>query len=127
MLFNIEGAFLAMRDFLENYYYASKSSTIGCILGDTMYFGNGETADPAAWSDWEDSVVVVIDTLDNDRKLNPYLGYLVMMDYLRSYGQRIKSTEIPQLLEDMEMVNEKASRNSKYWILWNECLEGIKH
>lgn len=49
-------AFIAMRNYLEAYYERTSSDDIACILSDTQFFSEGETADPAAWQDWIDAV-----------------------------------------------------------------------
>ena len=49
-------AFKAMRKYLESYYERTSSDDIACILSDTQFFSEGETADPAAWHDWIDAV-----------------------------------------------------------------------
>lgn len=49
-------AFSAMRNYLEAYYERTSSDDIACILSDTQFFSEGETADPAAWQDWINAV-----------------------------------------------------------------------
>jgi hypothetical protein len=49
-------AYLAMYSFLENEYEMTKSDDIGSLLGGMSLLQDGSTADPAAWSDWENSI-----------------------------------------------------------------------
>ncbi len=49
-------AFKAMRKYLESYYERTSSDDIACILSDTLFSSEGETADPTAWQDWIEAV-----------------------------------------------------------------------
>jgi hypothetical protein len=51
-----EQAFKAMVFILEAPYAHTKSEDVGGLLGDLMRRQDGSTADPAAWSDWIQSV-----------------------------------------------------------------------
>lgn len=59
-------AFNAMRIFLEGYYERTGSDDIGSLLSDIQFFGaDKETADPAAWEDWIDSIKEVLEEKDS--------------------------------------------------------------
>lgn len=60
MILNEEEAFEAMLDFLEKYYQRTNSDDVACILSDITLVGKEETADPAAWHDWIDSVKKIL-------------------------------------------------------------------
>lgn len=49
-------AFNAMSKFLEGYYERTSSDDVGSLLSDMQILGDGDTADPAAWEDWIESV-----------------------------------------------------------------------
>jgi len=52
-------AYKAMIKFLDKYYKLTKSDDVGSLLGGMMFIGNSEnmnTADPAAWNDWLESI-----------------------------------------------------------------------
>ncbi|QCB92506.1 hypothetical protein [Cellulomonas shaoxiangyii] len=51
-------AFLAMTDFVWQYARRNPEYMM-TILADIQIYPNGETADPAAWTDWLDSVAWV--------------------------------------------------------------------
>lgn len=70
MNLNEEEAFEAMSDFLEKYYQRTNSDDIACVLSDIAFLGKKETADPAAWHDWIDSVNKV---LNQKNKKRPHL------------------------------------------------------
>ena len=52
---NRKEAFLAMYSFLEAEYERTKSDDLGGLLGSISLLADGGTADPAAWSDWENA------------------------------------------------------------------------
>lgn len=52
MILNEKTAFNAMVLFLEAYYERTNSGDVGGLLGDLRMLDDGQTADPAAWSDW---------------------------------------------------------------------------
>jgi hypothetical protein len=64
----IKTAYIAMYKFLENEYNLTKSDDIGGLLGGMSLLINGDTADPAAWSDWLNAVENA-EKADNDIKL----------------------------------------------------------
>jgi len=52
-------AYKAMVIFLEKYYKLTKSDDVGGLLRGMLFIGNSKnmnTADPAAWSDWLESI-----------------------------------------------------------------------
>jgi len=53
-------AFNAMRKFLEMYYKRTLSDDVGSLLGDLQMITEGETADPAAWHDWNHALGEVL-------------------------------------------------------------------
>lgn len=53
-------SFKAMVQFLEYYYERTSSDDIGSLLGDLQLLNDCETADPAAWEDWLDSINEVL-------------------------------------------------------------------
>ncbi len=53
-------AFEAMVRFLEGVYDRTQSDDIGGLLSDLLISEATETADPAAWEDWMNSVQTVL-------------------------------------------------------------------
>ena len=53
-------AFKVMINFLEKYYIRTGSDDIASILSDVRLLEKEKTSDPAAWSDWIDSVNKII-------------------------------------------------------------------
>ncbi|MGE5397585.1 MAG: hypothetical protein ACM3MK_08670 [Chitinophagales bacterium] len=56
MQLTLEQAYRAMVVFLEGFYERTGSDDVGGLLGGMIILDDGETADPAAWNDWIDSV-----------------------------------------------------------------------
>ena len=119
-MLSIKESFLAMRIFLDKYYFRTKSFDIGGLLGDTILFGGNETADPAAWEDWISSAEKYIKEFDN---IDICKAYIIMMDFLKEYGLRVNSNEVALLVSEMKLVKDSESKNKRYW---NEWLESIK-
>ena len=53
-------AFETMVRFLEGIYERTQSDDIGALLSDLFIAETNETADPAAWEDWINSVQTVL-------------------------------------------------------------------
>ena len=53
-------AFEAMVRFLEGIYDRTQSDDIGALLSNLLIAETNETADPAAWEDWMNSVQTVL-------------------------------------------------------------------
>lgn len=49
-------AYLAMIEFLDDYYEQTQSDGIGELLGSLQLLEDGKPADPAMWEDWLKSV-----------------------------------------------------------------------
>ena len=49
-------AFVAMIEFLDNYYQQTQSDDIGALLGSLQLLEDGKLADPAMWNDWSECV-----------------------------------------------------------------------
>lgn len=47
-----ELAYLAMYEFLVELYERTKLDGLGSLLGSMSYLADGQTADPAVWTDW---------------------------------------------------------------------------
>lgn len=55
-----ELAYLAMYEFLVEWYQRTKSDELGSLLGSMSYLSDGETSDPAIWKDWMQCVTKVL-------------------------------------------------------------------
>ncbi|MGK7882703.1 MAG: hypothetical protein AB4060_21770 [Crocosphaera sp.] len=49
-------AYLAMIEFLDDYYQQTQSDEIGELLGSLQLLEDGKPADPAMWEDWLKSI-----------------------------------------------------------------------
>ncbi|MBK7519238.1 MAG: hypothetical protein IPI75_03645 [Gammaproteobacteria bacterium] len=62
-----EHAYLAMYAFLENYYSLTNSDDVGGLLSGLSLLSDGESADPASKSDWDEAVQKAISGKVNAR------------------------------------------------------------
>ena len=67
-------AFQAMVFFLESLYERTESDDIGALLGDLQILEDGNTADPATWEDWLESVEQVLNTSTKLEKEQPHFS-----------------------------------------------------
>ncbi len=56
VLLSSRQAYAAMYVYLEDIYRRTESDELGALLGGMSLLGDGGTADPAAWADWEEAV-----------------------------------------------------------------------
>lgn len=56
----VSQAYFAMLHFLERFYQHTGSDDVAVLLGGMQILPDGTTADPAAWTDWIDSVQHVL-------------------------------------------------------------------
>lgn len=122
MLIDIKKAFDLMIIYLDKYYERTDSYDIGGLLGDAMILEDGTTADPALMDDWLLSVVKITNKSDNN-SIDIKCAYLVLIDFLKDYGERINSDEIANLIFEMTLVKDNESQNKR---CWNEWLEAVK-
>jgi hypothetical protein len=48
----VDQAYVAMYEYILEFYNRTKSDEVGALLGGMSYLGDGNTADPSAWNDW---------------------------------------------------------------------------
>lgn len=68
MKLNEKEAYQAMFIFLDHFYSATDSDEIGWLLGSMSFLEDGDTADPAMWGIWLESIEK-IKNADDDFKL----------------------------------------------------------
>lgn len=117
-------ALKAMELFLEKYHQKSKNDDLGLLLSDisTDTFIGTETADPAAWEDWQDAIVLVKGN-NVTKYLTEQQAFDSMINYLRTFGIRINSQEISSLLKEI-LINAVCNKPTlETWHFWQECLK----
>jgi hypothetical protein len=115
-------ALKAMELFLDKYFQKNKGDDLGLLLSDisTTTFTDGETADPAAFEDWLDAILLV--TGDRTIKfLSAQQAFDVMISFIKKFGERIKSNEIKTLLE--EILNSDNKHREETGNFWLECFK----
>ena len=55
-LLDVRTAYAAMYEFLVGFYERTNSDDVGALLGSMSLLSDGNTADPAIWQDWLDSI-----------------------------------------------------------------------
>ena len=53
-------AYDAMLEFLTNYFRETSLEEVGLLLSELEWLEDGQTADPASWSDWLRAVQAVV-------------------------------------------------------------------
>lgn len=117
-------ALKAMEKFLEHYYLKNKSDDIGLILSDISsgLFTDTITADPAAWEDWQDAILLVLKN-NSTNLLTEEQAFNAMIYFVREFGNRINSTDIKLLLKEV-LINDSLNIPKKnVLLLWKECLK----
>lgn len=69
-------AYNAMTRFLVLYYQKTKSGYIGSLLGDLQFFADKQTANPAAWTTW-------LQTINNHDTVTPKQTYKYMISFIK--------------------------------------------
>lgn len=59
-------AYAAMFEYLKALYDRTQSDELGGLLGGMCLLEDGTTADPAAWSDWEEAVKKASERIELD-------------------------------------------------------------
>lgn len=103
-------SFYTMHLFLEEYFYASSSDSIGALLGCMCFLDDGETADPALWEDWRQIV-------GND-PISLMQAFQAMKVFLDTYYQATSSTNVKNMLADINFVIDGKPGKERIWQKW---------
>lgn len=123
MKISASNALKATELFLEKYYFKNKSDDLGLLLSDisTNTFIGSETADSAAWEDWQDAIIMATGSTAAEF-LNEQQAFNAMINFIRTFGLRIKSQEIEILLNKITtgLANNKSATDLRQ--SWMQCL-----
>ncbi|HJZ23971.1 MAG TPA: hypothetical protein VJ201_05930 [Candidatus Babeliales bacterium] len=103
-------SFYTMHLFLENYFNATSSDSIGALLGCMHFLDDGETADPALWEDWREIV-------GND-PISLMQAFQAMKIFLDTYYQATSSTNVKNMLADISLVIDDKPGKERIWQKW---------
>jgi hypothetical protein len=93
------------------------------------------SADPAAISDWEDSVCKILNQNQSrliyseiaNQELTLTEAYAAMIDYLKEYGKRINSEEINNLIHAWMLSDDNEIINILAWQEWISSMNKVLH
>lgn len=121
-------AFNIMKQYLDTFYHKTKSDDIGSLLGDIWLLDDGETADPAAWEDWMDSVKSVVPEFKSHDLLTLDQAFLAARKFLEGYYERTTSSDTASIIANMQPSPNDPITTSRLWPEWlhilknpNEC------
>lgn len=103
-------SFYSMHLFLEGYFYASSSDSIAVLLGCMHFLDDGETADPVLWQDWCDIV--------KNTPTTPMQAFQAMKIFLGIYFQRTNSSNVINMLNDIDLVIQNKAGKEQVWQKW---------
>lgn len=98
--------------FLDDYYQKTLSDDLGSLLGDISLLSDDTTADPAAWSDWNDALEKVLVIRQH---ISEQDAFLAMIRFLEEYTKRISSSEIDQLIDNLKITDDETNDVWKHW------------
>ncbi|MDR3550961.1 MAG: hypothetical protein P4L31_06115 [Candidatus Babeliales bacterium] len=126
-------AFDAMAKFLEGYYERTKSNDFGSLLSDMLYSSEGCTSDPAAWTNWSNSVNTVLNETSKayqnnmHEKLTKLQAFSAMRKFLEIYyEQTTHSDDVGTLLSGMNFLSDGGTVDPAAWENWTKCVNDIQ-
>jgi len=102
--------FYAMQLFLEDYFRATSSDSLGALLSCMCFLDDGDTADPVLWIDWRAIVA--------DSPVTPMQAFQAMKVFLDIYFQSTSSSNVKNLFHDIELVLEEQPGKEQIWQKW---------
>jgi len=107
--------FYAMHLFLEQYFYATSSDSIGALLSCMQFLNDGDTADPVLWIDWREIV--------GDEPITLTQAFTGMNMFLRIYFQATSSNNVKKMLNDIDIVLSDKPGKKEIWEKWIICAD----
>ena len=110
-------SFYVMHLFLEDYFYATSSDSIGALLGCMRFLDDGETADPVLWQDWCEIV--------HNTSTTPMQAFQAMNVFLGIYFQKTSSNNVKNMLNDIKLVIDNKVGKEQVWQKWIACVDQV--
>lgn len=105
-----------MFDYLDSLYQRTKANELGVLLGSMSLLGDGEPADPAHGSDWEQAVRQAVDP--SSQTFSPSgLAYGSMLLFLRNWAAIGSDGTVSDICDSLEGKRELD--------LWDECVRRV--
>lgn len=108
-------SFYAMHIFLEKYFNATSSDSIGALLSCMHFLDDGDTADPVLWLDWREIV--------GDAPTTFKQAFCAMQLFLGDYYQATSSANVKNMLYDIALVVDDKAGKEQVWQKWMECVD----
>lgn len=123
MKLSYTSALRCAESFLDKYYLRDNGDDLSLFLSDMSLdtFMGGGTADPAAWYDWLKAINEIKGGENSDQKLSDKEAFQAMIIFLKTFGQRINSSEIFGLLSEFLIDDTKREAKPAIWKDWQNC------
>ena len=108
-------SFYASHLFLQKYFYATSSDSIGALLGCMQFLNDGATADPVLWIDW-------CEIVDNS-SVTRMQAFQAMKIFLDRYYQATSSVNVKNMLNDISLVIDDRPGKELIWQKWTASTE----
>lgn len=108
-------SFYAMHLFLEHYFNATDSDSIGGLLSCMHFLDDGLTADPALWEDWCKII--------GDGSITAMQAFHAMNTFLNEYFQKTSSINVKNMLNDISLVIDDKLGKEEVWQRWIACVD----
>jgi len=108
-------SFCAMQFFLEDYFNATSSDSIGALLSCMQFLDDGQTADPVLWEDWRNIV--------GSDSITFMEAFQAMNVFLHMYFQQTSSINVKNMFDDISLVLDDKPKKEKIWQKWIACVD----
>jgi len=109
-------AFNAVYNFLDNYYKKNKSDDLIDLLSGMLFWGDGSTADPAIWYDWEKAI-------QNKKSLSKQEAFDGMIKFLDIYRSLGESGAITVLINKLDTAKDSDNFSNSLVKDWSSSLK----
>jgi len=127
-------AFNAITEFLEEYYKKTSSDLIILLLGDMLFWPDGDTIDPAAWVEWDDAVKKVLQKQTCQKPIDETMGIILteqqsfqaMVQFFKNYYELTSNLEAVTFLDSLHLLPDNGSSHivrEKWKISVNNALK----
>ena len=114
-LLTLSQAFCVMQFFLEDYFNATFSDSIGALLSCMHFLDDGQTADPVLWEDWCEIV--------GNTPITFMQAFQAMKMFLDKYYQATSSMNVKNMLNDISLVIDDKPGKERIWQKWIACVD----
>ena len=123
-------AFNAMVEFLGEYYKKTSSDLICLLLGDMLFWPDGNTIDPAAWIEWDDAVRAILKKEAYQKSIDKITSIILteqqsfqaMVQLFKNYYELTSNVEATEFLDSLHLL---PNNNSNHVVekKWKICVD----